>query len=179
MTLTFFSLSQKERSSLEQVVRNTDDAHSLRRAQTLFWLNEGESAAEVADWLCVSRSVIYKWVRQFQERYGLEIWRRVSDEPRSGRPRTACGIIDPLIDDVIDVDPRDLGYRSTVWTAPLLEQYLVEVHQIRVSVQSVRLAIKRLGIRWKRPRHVLSKRSETWRQAKGGSNVGSRGVCGR
>lgn len=177
--MTFFALSQKERGSLEQVVRNTADARSLRRTQALLWLDGGESATEVADWLCVSRSVIYKWVSQFQDRSELDTWARISDGARSGRPRTAHGIIDPLIDEIIDLDPRDLGYRSTVWTAPLLWQYLVEFHQIRVSIQSVRLAIKRLGICWKRPRHVLSQRSETWRQAKGGSNAGSRSGCGR
>jgi len=32
----------------------------------------------------------------------------------------------------------------------------------------VRLAIQRLRIRWKRPRHTLALRPATWRQAKGG-----------
>jgi hypothetical protein len=81
------------------------------------------------------------------------------------------GVIDPLIIEVIERDPRELGYRSTVWTAPLLRQYLQEIHHLDVSRPSVSLAIDRLGLRWKRPRHGLARRPATWRQAKGGSNV--------
>ena len=50
------------------------------------------------------------------------------DAPRSGRPPTALGIIDPLIEAVIEADPRDYGYHATGWTAPLLQRYLEEVH---------------------------------------------------
>jgi len=165
-----FTLNSKERRELEEWVRTTATAAMLRRVQTLLWLDEGVSAEEVAELLFVSRATVYKWVRQFQERRGLEVGERVAEGTRGGRPRTVHGVIDPLVDEVIDQDPRELGYRSTVWTAPLLVQYLAEVHQRAVSIQSVRLAITRLGISWKRPRHHLALRSPTWRQAKGGSS---------
>jgi transposase len=165
-----FTLNSKERWELEEWVRTTDTASVLRRVQALLWLDEGARAEEVAELLFVSRAAVYKWVRQFQERQGLEIGERVAEGTRCGRPRTVQGVIDPLIDEVIDQDPRELGYRSTVWTAPLLVQYLAEVHQRAVSLQSVRLTIARLGISWKRPRHHLALRSPTWRQAKGGSS---------
>ena len=64
-----------------------------------------------------------------------------------------------------------MGYRSTVWTAALLRQYLRDVPRIEVSQRSVSRALERLGIVWKRPRDDLARRSSTWRQAKGGSNV--------
>ena len=94
----------------------------------------------------------------------------------AGRPRTVYGVIDPLIAAVIDQDPRDFGYRSTGWTNPLLRQYLEEVHQLTASRKSVSLALERLGIAWKRPRHCLALRSETWRQSKGGSNAAFQAV---
>ena len=87
---------------------------------------------------------------------------------RQGRPPSALGIIDPLIADVIDTDPRKLGYHATVWTAPLLREYLDQVHGIAVSRKSVTFAIARLRMRWKRPRHQLALRPEHWRQSKGG-----------
>ncbi len=96
---------------------------------------------------------------------------RLRDAPRSGRPVIALGIIDPLIDTVIDNDPRDYGYRATVWTAGLLQRYLEDVHGLAVSPKSVSRALRRLGIRWKRPRHRLGRRSATWQQAKGGSKT--------
>jgi transposase len=102
----------------------------------------------------------------------LALGERLADGARSGRPRTAYGVIDPLIAPVIEEDPRELGYRATVWTAPLLQQYLEEVYQIAVGHHSVSLAIGRLRLRWKRPRHHLTRRASTWRQAKGGSSMG-------
>jgi transposase len=73
-----------------------------------------------------------------------------------------------LIAQVIETDPRELGYQSTVWTAPLLKQYLRDYHAIEISRKTVSRAIARLEIRWKRPRHELALRPEHWRQSKGG-----------
>lgn len=166
--MMLIGLRRKERRLLEHLVRNTSDANTLRRVQALLWLDDGQDVEDVADQLYVSRLTVYKWVRQFKECNSLDLCERVSDGRHSGRPCTVKGVIDSMIDEIIDGDPRDLGYNSTVWTAPLLVQYLEEFHNVVVSTQSVRLAIERLGIRWKRPRHQLALRSETWRQAKGG-----------
>jgi hypothetical protein len=52
-----------------------------------------------------------------------------------------------LIEAVIDEDPRELGYHSTVWTAALLIHHLQRVHGIEVSRKSVSAALARLAIR--------------------------------
>jgi small-conductance mechanosensitive channel len=61
-----------------------------------------------------------------------------------------------------------LQYNSTVWTAGLLQLYLAEVHQEKVSLRSISYALERLGLNWKHPRHTLSLRDPFWRQSKGG-----------
>ena len=78
----------------------------------------------------------HDWITRFTVRAALSLKLRVADAARCGRPRTAHQIIDPLIDEIIDTDPRDLGYRSTIWTAALLQQYLHEQHQIPVCTKS-------------------------------------------
>jgi len=168
--MPLLALRPQERAALESLAVSTRDAQQLRRVQALLWLDEGEAVDEVADRLRVSRQAIYKWITQFQQRPGEDMPLRIAPGPRSGRPPTARGIIEPLIDAIIERDPRDLGSRSTVWTAPLLTQYLREAHAVTVSRQSVGRALGRLRLRWKRPRHRLSRRPATWRQAKGGSN---------
>lgn len=171
-------LSHKERNTLASILATSHDAKQFQRAQALIWLEEGEPLEEVADHLRVSRQTLYNWVGRFQQKPHLDPAQRLLDAPRSGRPRTACGIIDPLIDALIDTDPRDRGYRSTVWTAGLLKQYLAHSHQLEVSLRSVSYALERLGISWKRPRHELARRSPIWRQAKGGSSGGLARVNG-
>ena len=153
---------------MQALAVSTTDADVLRRAQALLWLASGHGIEDVTQRLCVCRRTIYYWVEQYELREADKMAGRLSALPRSGRPRTARDIIDPLVDGVIDTDPRELGYRSTVWTAGLLRQYLTESHQLAVSQRSVSYALSRLGIRWKRPRHQLALRARYWRQAKGG-----------
>ncbi len=172
--MTLVDLNPEERWLLETTAVQTSQAKELRRAQALLWLDEGESGAAVARRLGVSRRTVYYWVERLTSRTELELAQRLADAPRSGRPPTAQGIIGPLLDEVIEADPRVFGYRSTAWTAPLLRQYLAEYHRIEISQRSVSYALERLGIIWKRPRHDLSRCPATWRQAKGGLNGGSR-----
>jgi transposase len=173
--MTTFRLSVRERLDLETLMACHPPAQEQCRVQALLWLAEGEPVDTVAQLLRVSRRAVYYWVRRFQDRADQSFRSRVADAPRAGRPRTAAGIIDPLLNAVIDQDPRELGYRSTGWTNALLRHYLQEVHHQEVSRKSVSLALARLGIRWKRPRHCLALRPDTWRQSKGGSSGASRG----
>jgi transposase len=169
------NFSRKERTLANSIVASSKDHKQFQRAQALLWLDDGESVDEVASRLSVSRQTIYNWILRVHAESEQSLAHRLADAPRSGRPPTARGIIDPLLDRIIDTDPREFGYRSTVWTAALLVAYLADYQQIEVSLRSVGYALERLDIRWKFPRYDLARSSPTWRQAKGGSNVG----CGR
>lgn len=164
-----FYLSGLERIKLEQLLEQTQDSRIIVRAYALLWLDDGESISELATRLSVSRQTVYNWYSRFEENSTEDFITRLNDATRSGRPKTATDeSIAQLIDSIIETDPRDLEYRSTVWTAPLLVRYLWDSHQIKVSDDSVRRVIQILKIRWKRPRHSLALRSLTWRQSKGG-----------
>jgi transposase len=164
-------LSPRQRLELESLASHTPVAKERCRAQALLGLDEGEAPDQVAEALRVSRRAVYYGVERFHRRAGLGLRERLSDAPRSGRPRAGDGCVDEWVAEVIDTDPRRLGYRPTVWTAPLLVCYLRDHHGIAVSETTVGRAIARLGIRWKRPRHQLARRPDTWRQSKGGGNA--------
>lgn len=170
--MTLFKLTPLERQKLFWLADHTRDAIALRRVQALLWLDDGERVIEVAEQLDVSRQVIYRWISRYVQEAPIDLATRLSVGNRTGRPPTTKGIIDPLVDEAIDHDPRMFGFNSTVWTAPLLSRYLACEHGLPASVSSVRRAIVRLRIRWKRPRHHLSLRPKTWRQAKGGLKRG-------
>ena len=166
--MALLALSNRQRAELEDIVAHTPGAKERCRAQALLWIADGADVGEAAELLQVSRQTVYNWLNRFQERAELDLRARLLDAARPGRPRTANGTIDELVAVVIDGDPRKFGYHATVWTAPLLSRYLREHHAIAVSDRTVSRAIDRLGIRWKRPRHELVLRPETWRQSKGG-----------
>lgn len=162
------TLTPSERKQLQSFVLQAPSGRECCRAQALLWLDRGDPIGEVAAHLHVSRQTIYNWGERFQQRDDLEVGARLRDGERSGRPPSALGIIDPIIDAVIDQDPRHFGYHATAWTAPLFQHHLHEAYGVQVSSKSVSRALARLRIRWKRPRHVLGSRPDTWRQAKGG-----------
>jgi transposase len=164
-----FSLGAQERVALEQLLRHGFPARALCRAQALLWLADGESAADVADTLGVEPRTVYYWTERFQQREDRGILTRLSDAPRSGRPRSAMGVIDPIVDEIIDSDPRELGYYYTGWTAALLQDYLLRHHNIQVSLRSIGSAIHRIRVGWKHPRYRLALRPKHWQQSKGGS----------
>jgi transposase len=166
--MALIRLSEKEYQTLYEIALSTNDVRILRRAQAILWLSEGEEVEEVANQLMVAPRTVYRWVTRYNERKHQDMVFRVADAQRSGRPKTVQGVIDPLISKILDEDPRAYGYAATVWTVPLLCQYLKDAHRFSVSPQSVRLSMERLDMAWKRPRYTLARRSPTWRQAKGG-----------
>src|SRR6516165_12033946 len=99
-------LRSREYQDLEVLAGQSHDAVVVQRAHALMALHEGLSAIEIAELLDVSRQTIYNWARAFHDRSDLDLSDRLADAPRSGRPPMASGIIDPLIDAVIDEDPR-------------------------------------------------------------------------
>jgi transposase len=107
--MTLLTLSSEEWDALETLAAHTTDAQLLRRAQALLWLDEGETVPEVAARLRVTRQAIYTGVTHFRMRRSLEIAARLAPGQRTGRPRTVHGVIEPLILEVIDRDPRELG----------------------------------------------------------------------
>jgi transposase len=168
-----FRLLPTDYQNLVEVAHSTHDPRQMPRAQALLWLHEGDTVDEVATRLFVTPRTVFRWRSRFHERQTLALPARRADGPRSGRPKTVHGIIDTLMSEVIDGDPQQLGDHSTVWTAPLLSQYLRDVHHLQVSRRRVGLAMARLDIAWQRPRYALARRAPTWRQAKGGSNGAS------
>jgi transposase len=161
-------LSRRQRPELEYLAAHNPVAKERCRAQALLWLDEGETPEQVAEALRISRRTVYYWIERFHDRDGLDPVHRLADAPRPGRPRTGGEGIDRWVAEVIDTDPRTRGYHQTVWTAPLLVRYLRDRHEVDVSRRTVSRAIARLDIRWKRPRHQLARRPDTWRQSKGG-----------
>jgi transposase len=168
--MAIIKLSLAARRSLEQIVCKTNNAKQLKRAQGLLALDDDEPVAKVGQRAGVSRQTVYDWVRRFQEREGEPIAQRLLDRPRSGRPPTKREAATALIQCVMGTDPRTYGYRALDWTIPLLQEQLRRETGLEVGEQTIGRCLHQLGYRWKRPRHVLSRRSPTWRQAKGGLN---------
>jgi transposase len=169
--MTLITFSSKEYQRLLEVAHTAHDPSIQQRAHALRWLSTGEDATEVAERWFVTPKTVYRWVHRFHQQPPLALSARLGARPRSGRPRLAGGIIETLLAPVLTEDPRQRGYRSTVWTAALRRRSLHDGHQSEVSHRRVRRTLVRLGLAGQRPRSELARRSATWRPAKGGSNA--------
>jgi transposase len=170
--MSLVELSAVEHRSLREIAKRAHDARQVKRAQALLWLDEGESVETVARQQSVSCQTVYNWVGMFQKRCDESVAERLQDRPRPGRPPDKRQAVQAMVQEVIDQDPRQWGYRSPVWTTPLLHCHLDKACGVDASKRTIRRALRGLGYRYKRPRYVLSRRSPTWRQAKGGCSEG-------
>lgn len=161
-----FSLNARERSALELLVTAAKDVRQLKRAQALLAVAAGETVSAIASRMKVARNTIYNWVTRFRER-SEAIAERLLDNDRCGRPNDLMQSVQEALPELLANKPVAYGYRHAEWTVGLLQAHLRQ-QPIDVSTSTLRHALHALGYRWKRPRYVLRRRSETWRQAKGG-----------
>lgn len=172
-------LTPAERRDLEMVAEKAHSSREVRRAQALLWLADGESVAEVAQRALWTVQAIYGLVKRFRERKDQPVAQRVADAPRCGRPGTKMAAVQAALEKLMPESPQIYGYRGACWTVPMLKGQIDRMTGLQTSPLMIRRALKRLGYRYKRPRFVLARRSDTWRQAKGGSSAGLSAVFAR
>jgi transposase len=164
--MALLTLTDAERDHLRGLARRSDDRRAIHRALALLDLDAGSAPGDVAARLGVGRSTVYGWAARFRaERGALPSLR---DRPRAGRPPATRRAAAEAAEAALASDPRAAGYRHTNWTVPLLVAHLRRSAGQDASATTMRRALHALGYRWKRPRFALSRRSPTWRQAKGG-----------
>jgi transposase len=154
--------------TLQKIIQSSPNARQVRRAQALVWLHEHETVLAVAKRLRLSRQTIYAFVRRYQTRSHLPVTERIRDQPHTGRPATQRQQTQQIIQALLKQPPSRFGYRSPIWTVPMLRRQVKKRLHRRISPDTVRRALRQLRYRYKRPRLVLAQRSPQWRQAKGG-----------
>ncbi len=165
---TIIHLSWRARLALEDIARQDADGRTVRRAQALLWLDQGEPVQEVAERLCVSRQMLYDLVERYESRLHLPVIERVQDSLHPGRPATKRDVAAEEMESLLAQSPAVYGYRGHVWTMPMLKTQVEHTRQIELSEDTVQRALHDLRYRCKRPRYVLARRAPHWRQAKGG-----------
>jgi transposase len=172
------TLTPRERAALERLARSTRDAAQLRRVTALLALADGQPASAVARAQRVGRSTLYEWVGRFEGYRRRDRHAATTNRAAPGRDRDLRERVRGRVAALLEQSPNGFGFRHTHWTTGLLIEQLRR-GGIAASDSTVRRAVHEAGYRWKRPRFVLSRRSPTWRQSKGGSGAASGVASGR
>lgn len=161
-------LAARAYGTLQKTIQSSSSARQVRRAQALVWLHENETVQTVAARLRLSRQTIYDLMHRYKTRLRLPVIERIRDRPHTGRPATQRQRTQQIIQALLEQPPSRFGYRSPIWTVPMLRHRVEKRLRQPVSRDTVRRALHALRLRYKRPRLVLARRAPYWRQAKGG-----------
>ena len=149
------ALTKAERAAL-QAGRRATEAFTLRRSQILLASAEGHPPRQIAQHLGCGDQTVRNVLRAFA-REGLRCLHQKSSCPKTTKPQLDATKADKLRD-LLHTSPRELGKARSTWTLVLVAEVCAErgltPHQ--VSDETVRTALRRLGINWKRAKHWIT-----------------------
>src|SRR5262245_22641002 len=146
------TLTTWQRRRLGRQLRATRDAHVYRRTLAVLEVARGEPVAAVARRLLVSPRAIYHGVRAYARGHDPADLR---DRDRPGRPTLFTERDRVRLRRLLSASPQGLGYPAAEWTVPLLRGHLARCTGRRLSDDTVRRELGRLGYTWKRSRYAL------------------------
>jgi transposase len=159
-------LTDDERAALKAGLRSPD-AFTLRRCQVLLASAEGAWPAAIAQRFgCASQSV-RNAIRAFAAE-GLDCLRPKSHRPRTVRPElddAAC----QRLRDLLHRSPRDFGKPTSLWTLDLAAEvaHAEGITRRLVSDETIRQALLRLGVGWRRAKAWITSPDPAYRRKKG------------
>jgi transposase len=146
--------SDEERQALAAGLRS-GDAFVLRRCQILLASARGERAPAIARALGCSDQAVRDAIHAFEARGVAAL------EPGSSRPRTLHAAFDAAgaerLTALLHRSPRDFGHDTSLWTLEVAADvaFAEGLTAERVSGETVRATLARLGIRWRRAKTWL------------------------
>ncbi len=149
------ALSPAEQAGIEAGLRSSD-VFTLRRCQILLASSREQCPSEIARNLgCVTQTV-RNAIHAFEQR-GLACLK-----PESCRPKTVQAQFDQArceaLRALLHQSPRTFGKASSIWTLELAVEVCFEqgLTVSQVSIETIRQALKRLGIGWQRAKHWIT-----------------------
>jgi transposase len=149
------TLTDEERQQLEAGLR-ASAAFELRRCQILLASARGQRAPVIAEAVGCDEETVRNVIKAFNAK-GLVVLKR-----RSTRPHHTQVAFTPenaeLLRELLHRSPREFGKATSMWTLELAADVSFEqgLTQERVTDETIRLTLKRLGIRWKRAKHWIT-----------------------
>src|SRR5262245_59001710 len=149
------TLTPAERQSLQQGLRSAD-AFTLRRCQILLASAGGQTPAGIARTLGCTPATVRNTIHAFAAE-GLACLKEKSSRPHGARPILGAAFDEPLRH-LLHQSPRAFGQpRSTSTLGLVARACHAQGWTPRVlSLDTIRLAIQRLGVSWKRAKHWIT-----------------------
>jgi len=132
------------------------DAFTVRRCQILLASAHGQRAPAIARNLGCAVATVHNALHAFA-REGLVCLQEKSSRPHSAHAFLDEGLTDALTD-LLHHSPRSLGKSTSLWTLDLVAEVCNAKGWTprQLTGEAIRVALKRLGIRWRRAKHWIT-----------------------
>jgi transposase len=163
-------LTDAERQALDAGLRSPA-AFTLRRAQILLASARGEHTPAIAAALGCSDQTVRDAIHAF-DRAGLGALTPGSKRPHTRYPAFDAAGADRLRD-LLHRSPRDFGHPTSLWTLALAAETAAAegLTATRVSGETVRATLARLGIGWKRAKRWITSPDPAYARKKAGATA--------
>ena len=146
-----YHLTDEELETIETAIRHDKRPEVRQRATVIRLLHKGHRAEDLAEMYAVSKPTIYGWFARWKAG-GVE---GLAIKPRSGRPAKTDEPYRQKLEEVIEKEPKELGYDFAVWTIDRLRFHMEKETGVLLSESRMRALIKRQGYRYRRPKYDL------------------------
>jgi transposase len=159
-------LTDEERQGLAAGLRSSD-AFVLRRCQILLASDRGERPSRIASNLGCSDQTVRNAIAAFSE-LGLGSLVKGSSAPKRTR-RALDSEQAERLRALLHQSPREFARPTSLWTLPLAAEVSFEQGIItsRVSGETIRATLKRLGVGWKRAKQWITSPDPEYSRKKG------------
>ncbi len=160
------ALSEDERATLTAGLRSAE-AFVLRRSQMLLASAEGTRVPQIARQLRCDEQTVRNAIHAFHA-VGLGALR-----PGSRAPKTRQAAFDAEhaehLRELLHQSPRTFGQPTSLWTLALAAEVSAAQGLVpqRVSGETIRMTLKRLGVGWKRAKRWLTSPDPAYLRKKG------------
>jgi transposase len=149
------TLTAAERQRFQSGLRSAE-AFTVRRCQILLASADGLRASQIAGELRCGVVTVRNALHAFA-REGLACLQEKSSRPHSARASLDASFAGPL-KDLLHHSPRALGKPTGLWTLELLAEACHDRGWTprQLTGEAIRVALKRLGIRWRRAKQWIT-----------------------
>jgi transposase len=161
-------LTDAERATLTTGLRSPD-AFVLRRCQILVASARGERAPRIAAQLGCDDQTVLDALHAFNA-HGLQALRKGSSRPKRLRPAAFGPEQAEALRALLHHSPRRFGKPTSLWTLELAAEvsFAQGLTATRVTGETIRATLQRLGIGWKRAKHWITSPDPAYARKKGG-----------
>jgi transposase len=148
-------LTEEEEARLKQGLRSKD-GFEVRRSQIILASARKQTAIQIGRQLNCDDQTVRNVIKQFNA-HGLEVLKAKSNRPHTIKATFSEDKIEPL-KELLHQSPRNFGKETSIWTLELLAEvsYEAGLTEEKVSRETVRQALKRFGIAWKRAKKWIN-----------------------